>query len=78
MSDKPHTPADPDYARRVRDSFGKQTIMETIGARLVRVAPGEVEIALLVSAHISQQHGFVHAGAVATIADSAAAMPRCR
>jgi uncharacterized protein (TIGR00369 family) len=65
-------PADPDFERRVRTSFGKQTIMATLGATLMHVAPGEVEIALPVSAHISQQHGFVHAGAVATIADSAA------
>ncbi len=46
--------------------------MTTIGARLVSVAPGSVEIALPVAGHVSQQHGFVHAGAVATIADSAA------
>ena len=45
--------------------------METIGARLLRVAPGAVDIALEVAPKVSQQHGFVHAGAVATIADSA-------
>jgi uncharacterized protein (TIGR00369 family) len=65
-------PADPDFERRVRTSFGKQSIMATIGAKLTHIAPGEVEIALPVADHISQQHGFVHAGAVATIADSAA------
>lgn len=65
-------PKEPGYAERVRRSFGNQGIMGTIGASLVRVAPGEVEIALPISPAISQQHGFVHAGAVATIADSAA------
>jgi acyl-coenzyme A thioesterase PaaI-like protein len=45
--------------------------MHTIGATLARVAPCEVEIELPVSAHIAQQHGFVHAEIVATIADSA-------
>jgi uncharacterized protein (TIGR00369 family) len=65
-------PRDPDYAARVARSFAAQGLMETIGARLERVAPGEVEIALPVSAAVSQQHGFVHAGAVAAIADSAA------
>jgi uncharacterized protein (TIGR00369 family) len=69
---KTHVPADPDFERRVRSSFARQTIMATIGAELIHVAPGEVEIALPVADHISQQHGFVHAGAVATIADSAA------
>jgi acyl-coenzyme A thioesterase PaaI-like protein len=62
-------PKDPDYAERVRVSFGKQGLMDAIGASLVRVAPGEVEIALPVSPAASQQHGFVHWGAVAAIAD---------
>lgn len=65
-------PKDPDFERRVRASFAKQTIMETIGARLEHVAPGETEIVLEMSPGILQQHGFVHAGVVATIADSAA------
>lgn len=56
---------------RVRDSFAKQTIMTTIGAEVLTVRPGEVEIMLPFSNRILQQHGFVHAGAVATIADSA-------
>jgi uncharacterized protein (TIGR00369 family) len=63
---------DPDYAARVTRSFAKQGIMTTIGATLERVAPGEVEIALPIGPAVSQQHGFAHAGAVATIADSAA------
>ena len=58
--------------RRVRESFRKQGLMATLGAVLGPVAPGAVEIALRPSASISQQHGFVHAGAVSAIADSAA------
>ena len=46
--------------------------MSTLGASLVRVAPGAVDIALSPGPNISQQHGFVHAGAVAAIADTAA------
>ena len=71
-------------AARVAASFARQAIMETLGASLVRVAPGEVEIALSIGPGVLQQHGFVHAGAVATIADSAAGfaglttMPRAR
>lgn len=56
---------------RVRDSFAKQTIMTTIGAEVLSVRSGEVEIVLPFSDKVLQQHGFVHAGAVATIADSA-------
>lgn len=63
---------DPALVARIEASFARQAFMTTLGARLVRVAPGEVEIAMPVSAHLCQQHGFVHAGAVSTIADSAA------
>jgi uncharacterized protein (TIGR00369 family) len=57
---------------RIRSSFARQGLMSTLGATLVSVAPGAVEIALVPSPAISQQHGFVHAGAVSAIADSAA------
>jgi uncharacterized protein (TIGR00369 family) len=57
---------------RVRSSFAKQGLMETLGATLVSVAPGAVAVALRPAPAISQQHGFVHAGAVSAIADSAA------
>jgi uncharacterized protein (TIGR00369 family) len=46
--------------------------MRTIGATLGNISPGSVEILLVPSPAISQQHGFVHAGAVTAIADSAA------
>ena len=46
--------------------------MDTLGATLVEVAPGSVEIALVPGPAVSQQHGFVHAGAVSAIADTAA------
>ena len=60
-----------DAEARVRDSFARQTIMTTIGASVHSVRRGEVEIVLPFADHILQQHGFIHAGAVATIADSA-------
>src|SRR5262245_51857288 len=56
---------------RIAESFGRQRLLSTLGARLVRVAEGEVDIELPWSEAIQQQHGFVHAGAIATIADSA-------
>src|SRR5687768_8506856 len=46
--------------------------METIGARLVRVAPGEVDVELPFREDLTQQHGFLHAGVVGTVLDSAA------
>lgn len=66
------TPKDPDFEARVQGSFAKQGLMETLGASIARVLPGQVDIVLSPSPAVSQQHGFVHAGAVASIADSAA------
>ena len=62
---------DRDAEARVRESFGRQSIMTTIGASVHSARRGEVEIVLPFADHILQQHGFIHAGAVATIADSA-------
>ncbi|HJR67345.1 MAG TPA: PaaI family thioesterase [Gemmatimonadaceae bacterium] len=62
---------DPNYERRVRDSFARQRFMGTMGARIVSVAPGEVVIELPWRDELAQQHGVLHAGAVASIADSA-------
>ncbi len=58
--------------RRVRTSFAKQGLMRTLGATLGKVTAGQVEIVLVPKPEVSQQHGFVHAGAVSAIADSAA------
>ena len=57
---------------RIRASFERQGLMRTLGATLDHVGPGEVRIALRPTPAVSQQHGFVHAGAVSAIADSAA------
>ena len=64
-------PVDADFEARIRGSFARQAFMSTLGARLTRVAPGEVEIELPFREQLTQQHGFLHAGAVATIVDSA-------
>ena len=63
---------DPAFAERVRTSFARQEFMATLGARLGRVEPGEVDIELPVRDALTQQHGFVHAGALASVLDSAA------
>jgi uncharacterized protein (TIGR00369 family) len=56
---------------RVRESFALQGLMQTLSASVTRVDAGEVEIMMLVSSAITQQHGFVHAAALAAIMDSA-------
>ena len=65
------TPADADFEARTRDSFGRQKIMDLLGASITRVEPGEVEIVLPFRDDLTQQHGFFHAGVTSTIADSA-------
>jgi len=65
------TTAPEDFEQRVRESFARQPAMRLIGAELVRVEVGEVEIVLPFRPEIAQQHGFVHAGIVGTALDSA-------
>ena len=58
-------------ADRVRASFAKQQVMATIGATLDAVEPGAVTISMAPNPALTQQHGYLHAGIIATIADSA-------
>ena len=64
-------PADAGFEARTRASFARQGIMAHLGATLDKVEPGRVEISLAYAPHLSQQHGFFHAGVISTIADSA-------
>jgi uncharacterized protein (TIGR00369 family) len=64
-------PKDPAYEMRVRESFNRQSHMATLGATIAFLAPGEVHLALPFAAQFCQQNGFMHAGAIASIADSA-------
>lgn len=62
---------DPNFEARVRASFAKQQLMRTIGAVLEKVTAGAVDIRLPFRADLTQQHGFLHAGTIAAVADSA-------
>jgi uncharacterized protein (TIGR00369 family) len=64
-------PADPDFATRIRDSFGRQGLMQHLGARLITVKPGAIEIRSTYKSELTQQHGYFHAGVSGAIADSA-------
>jgi uncharacterized protein (TIGR00369 family) len=64
-------PLNPSFAADVASSFARQPIMNLIGARLALVEPGIVEIALPYRSDLTQQNGYLHAGVVTTIADSA-------
>jgi uncharacterized protein (TIGR00369 family) len=71
MADTAFQPQDPHYERRVRASFERQQAMKTIGAFLSEVEPGRAVIELPWSQALTQQHGFLHAGMIATALDSA-------
>jgi uncharacterized protein (TIGR00369 family) len=64
-------PPNPSFAEEVKDSFAQQAIMKLIGARLSLVEPGVIEITLPFRTDLTQQNGYLHAGVVTTIADSA-------
>lgn len=67
-------PRDPDFETTIRETFGRQRLMALIGARLVRVEPGAVDIELPFRDDLAQQSGILHAGTIAAIADSAAGL----
>jgi len=64
-------PVDDDYERRTRDSFARQPAMATIGIAIDEIAPGRVVLSMPYRAELAQQHGFQHAGVVATGLDTA-------
>ena len=66
-----HEVADPDFERRVRESFGRQRFMRTLGAEMTRLEPGVCEIEVPYDEDWTQQHGYLHAGVSTAIADSA-------
>lgn len=67
----PQVPRNPEFEQVVRDSFARQSFMKTLGASLETVEPGVVEIAAARAEWLCQQNGFLHAGVLTSIADSA-------
>ena len=65
-------PPNPQFVKEIQESFSKQAIMQLIGATLGVIEPGIVEINLPYRSDLAQQHGYLHAGIITTIADSAA------
>ena len=65
------TPPDPAWETKVRDSFDRQGYMRYLDGRLPRAEPGLVEIKMPFRPELTQQHGFFHAGATSSIADTA-------
>jgi len=64
-------PRDPAFEARVREGFARQSHMGTLGVTIHRIAPGELDLALPFDPRFCQQNGYLHAGAIASLADSA-------
>jgi len=64
-------PQDPDFERRIRESFAAQGAMSTLGVVMADLGPGWVEVELTTTPAVSQQDGFIHAGVLAAAMDSA-------
>jgi uncharacterized protein (TIGR00369 family) len=62
---------DPGTEQRIRDSIGRQTLLGTLGVTIAQVAVGRVVLDLPYRPDICQQNGYVHAGAITALADSA-------
>lgn len=65
------TPTEPDFESRVRRSFSQQGMLTSLGAQIELLRPGEVHLTAPYDARFTQQDGFLHAGAVTTLMDSA-------
>ncbi|MCP3411952.1 PaaI family thioesterase [Bradyrhizobium sp. CCGB01] len=64
-------PKNPGYRAAAIAMFEAQPAMRTLGIVIVRLAPGEVELAMLHSPAFTQQNGFVHAGIITAGLDNA-------
>jgi uncharacterized protein (TIGR00369 family) len=71
MEVPPFVPIDPNFDARVRESFARQRVMQSLGIVIERLAPGEIELAMPYAEAYTQQHGFMHAGIMTTALDSA-------
>ncbi len=63
--------SDPDFEARVRANFAKQGMLTTLGGSIGLIRPGEVHLLAPFDSRFTQQDGFLHAGVVTTLMDSA-------
>ncbi len=66
-----HITPSPEYKEKVIESFNRQEMMKTINASILAIRPGEIELEFPFQPNLTQQHGFIHAGIVSTLLDTA-------
>jgi len=59
------------YSAQVRESFAKQGAMNSLRAEIVELAPGRLILGMPFQDAFTQQHGFVHAGIISSLLDTA-------
>ena len=69
--DSQFKPSDSGYKQKVIDSFNRQELMKTINTSIIDIRPGEIELEIPYQLPLTQQHGFIHAGIVSTVLDTA-------
>jgi uncharacterized protein (TIGR00369 family) len=62
---------DDGYKLKVAESFQRQEVMKTLNASILDIRPGEIELEFPYQQSLTQQHGFIHAGTISTVLDSA-------
>jgi uncharacterized protein (TIGR00369 family) len=65
------SPVDPDFEQRIRTSFARQGLINTLDGKIAFISPGELHIEAPFDERFTQQDGFLHAGIVTTLMDSA-------
>ena len=66
-----YEPQNKEFAKTIRESFAKQNLMQAFGAKLISIKPGDVTIELPYREDLTQQHGYLHAGVITAVIDSA-------
>ena len=64
-------PKNPNFRQVIETSFSNQPFMQMMGAKLLRIEPGAVDLELPITEKVKQQHGYVHGGAITALADNA-------
>lgn len=70
MNNRPEfTPANPDFMKVIEAKLERQHFMKLLGLKLDRVVPGYCDASMEFEQKLEQQNGFLHGGAISTIAD---------
>ncbi len=67
-------PRNPDWERSLREIFASNAMMRRLEITLDAIAPGAVSVRAPITEHVTQHHGYAHAGLAFTMGDNAQGM----